>query len=133
MANLNPEIEVVKNLDFKIRELNAKNILIVADYPNEGHLEVAFQVKEILERYYRRHVRVIDLAVNRRNFKASEISLYVHEVKKNPTANRLYEGQIDGAIIVRSKRSLGLKKNRYISDLVKDANLPILGLILNQV
>ncbi len=129
------ELDVVKNLDFHIRTSGFSRLLVAADYPKEGHLEVALTLGGLLEEYYGRDVKIIDLA-KERNFKFTnndEVILFVHDVKRNPSANKLYEGNIDGALIVRSKRSIGIKKKRFVSDLIKDANLPILGLILNQV
>ncbi|MBG60489.1 MAG: hypothetical protein CME67_07560 [Halobacteriovoraceae bacterium] len=133
MINSKAEAEVVKNLDFQIRQVDARNILVVADYPNEGHVEVAYQLKDLLRTYYDRDVRVVDLSENKKHLVNSELTFFVNEVKRNPQSNRIYEGNVDAAIIVRSKRSVGHNKKRYVSDLIKDANLPVLGLILNQV
>lgn len=129
------ELDVVKNLDFQIRTSGFQNILIAADYPKEGHLEVAKKLGGLIERFYGRNVKVVDLSCERKHKPSNrdEVIFLVHEVKRNPQANKLYEGVLDSAVIVRSKHSVGVKKKRYVSDLIKDANLPVLGLIYNQV
>lgn len=60
--------------------------------------------------------------------KHNDYTFIIHQVKRNITSTTLPETKFDAAIIVRTSKSIGLNKSRYITNLIKDADLPVLGL-----
>lgn len=160
-------LDLLKNLDFWTRTLNAKTILFSSDYFNEGHFEVATEMAALMEQIYRKSVAVVDLRnieeqlsypglqyqnvnecewlksngnINERKLSAHiktlseqySIVFIIHDVKRICESTDLPELDFDGAILVRGPKSVGPGKKRYVTNKIKDASLPILGLIYSR-
>lgn len=57
----------------------------------------------------------------------------IHDVKRVPANNFLYETDFDAAVLTRAKSSVGPGKSRRVTDLILDANIPLLGIVFNKV
>ena len=64
------------------------------------------------------------------NKKYYDVIFVVLDVKRNIQSTRLPESRLDGAILVRTSKSLGLKKSRFVTNSIKDAGIEILGTVL---
>lgn len=149
MNNDAQSLQVIKNIDFILRTKSPKTVLITADYPEEGHGEFTNELAADLAKVYGRKSYVLDLRSEANNSSTDidfqnidQMKIYldelskhndqifiIHNVNKNIKTTTLPEVKLDSALIVRSSRSVGLKKSRYITNLITDADLPILGLV----
>lgn len=146
-------VQVLKNIDFLLRTQKIKTVLITADYPEESHRELAISIKNQLQAVYGHKIYLLDLAneskkmglefelsdsTNTKIFldelsKHNDYIFIVHNVHKNIMTTVLPEFDIDSALIVRSCKSIGLNKSRYITNLMKDADISILGIVEGRV
>jgi len=151
------ESEVVRNFDYITRTRSNSVVLMYGDYSQEPILEIANYVSNELIATYSKKVLVISLdrniaktgmietltSLNLANEK--ELGIYIDESKKfydliiivNHTLKNIEntvipELDIDGAFLVRSNSSIGLKKKRFVTQLVSDANIKIEGVIYAQ-
>lgn len=63
----------------------------------------------------------------------NDLVFVIHNTKRNPQSTKLPRVEFQSSLIVRSKKSSEIGKSRYVTNLLKDANLPILGMIYNRV
>ncbi len=159
IKNDSESLQVIKNIDFLLRTKGPKTILVTSDYPEEGHGEFAQELVSDLTKIYGRKSFVLDLrseakqttpGIEYQNIKdldyvesnIDQLKIYldelsrhndqifiIHNVNKNIQTSTLPEISIDSALITRSDKSVGIKKSRYITNLINDADLPILGLV----
>lgn len=152
-------LQLLKNIDFCLRTHTAKTIAMACDYPEEKHGELAQSLVQDLMSIYDRKIFVLDMrlqgsalsdglkyqAIRDLDFDfndSKQMEIYLDElskhnehifiilnINKNIEATRLPEFSFDGAFIVRSKKSIGPNKSRYVTNLLKDADIPLLGLI----
>lgn len=148
------ESEVIRNFDYVTRTSKSRVVLMYSDYSQEPLAQVCDQICCELTEVYNRKVLVISLddsipecrfirTIQSLNLKDDkELSIYVDESKKfydliiilnktlkNINHTTIPELDIDSAYLVRSSKSIGLKKKRYVSQLVSDANIKVEGVI----
>lgn len=143
-------LQVLKNIDFVLRTKSPKSVLITADYPEENHANLADSIARQLNAVYGSKIYILDLAKEQSsvdfdlsdaqaaNIYIDELSKHndfifvIHNVNKNIKNTTLPEFNLDSALIVRSKKSIGLNRSRYITNLLKDADIEVLGLVENR-
>lgn len=94
-------------------------------YQNARELVWLYTGEKINDRKLDAHVKALS--------EQNSIVFLIQDVRRNVIDTRLPEIEMDAAVLIRSKRSVGAGKKRFVTDLIKDARLPILGLIYNRV
>lgn len=142
-------VQVLKNIDFLLRTHQFKTILITADYPEESHADMAMSIAKDLRCIYGSKIYLLDLRTEAKKHhldfemndptkaniyldeltKHNDYVFIIHNVHKNIHTTELPEFNIDAALLVRSKKSIGINKSRYITNLLNDADISILGLV----
>ena len=137
--------DVLRHLDFLCRKKSVKTLLFSSEHHDEGHFQVALELSIQFQDVYGIQAAIMDLRSEggQSNFNLkhrfnvlsdkNDMVFVVQDVKRNSQHTTLPELDLDGAVIVRSNRSVGMAKKRYVTNLIKDANLPVLGLIYNRV
>lgn len=140
-------LQVLKNIDFILRTQRPKTVLITADYPEENHANIAESLTTQLSSIYRTKIYLMDLSLEEKELdfnlndpaqaqiyldellKHNDYIFIIQNVNKNITTSKLPEFDVDAALIVRTDKSIGINKSRFITNLIVDADIKILGLI----
>lgn len=81
--------------------------------------------EKVNERKLDQHVRTLK--------ESNDLVFLLQDVKREPSRSWLPEISVDGAIMVRSPKSVGAGKSRYVTKMVQDADIPLMGMIYNKV
>jgi hypothetical protein len=150
----------IANFDYKLREHSDKLILMTSDYAAEKPLKVALYIASELKRIYQKNILVFSLDegeilssqhqnLNQEELKTnagldeSKLEIYFEECKKyfdhvfivpelklQIERSSLPKIKVESAYLLRSTKSIGVKKNRYITQLVQDNSIPIRGMLM---
>jgi hypothetical protein len=150
----------IANLDYKLRQNNDKVVLFTSDYAAEKPLETALYIASELKRIYQKKILVFSLDegavlssqhqnLNQEELKTNagvdenKLSIYFEECKKyfdhvlivpelklQVERTELPKVDVDGAYLLRSSKSIGIKKKRYVTQLIQDNNIAIHGMLM---
>lgn len=101
----------------KINEFNV-------EYQNAREFEWLLSGEDLNDRKLDTHLRNLE--------ERYALTFVIQDVKRNAKTTPLPEVDIDGAIVIRSDRSIGPRKSRHVTNMLKDANIPVLGMIYNR-
>ena len=118
--------EAVYGRECAVVDLGESNYMtdLNVEYQNAREFEWLLSGDELNDRKLDTHLRNLE--------ERYALTFVIQDVKRNAKTTSLPEVEVDGAIVIRSDRSVGPRKSRHVTNMLKDANIPVLGMIYNR-